>query len=258
MVRALYFLLVLLCVSACGTPQQSGGLPTSERLEQVRFAKAGKISKQLDEQGLALGDPVFIRVFKYENTVEAWVKIPESEQYALFKSYPICNFSGSLGPKIKEGDYQSPEGFYSVGADQLNPWSQYHLSFNLGFPNEYDRAHGRSGQHLMIHGNCKSQGCYAITDAAIEEVYLLTEASIANGFNVPVHAFPFRMTPRNMARARGHRSHDQWEPFWLNLKQGYDAFELTKIPPEVTTRYGQNGPEYVIQEKSLQKLATAF
>lgn len=236
----------MLCVNiaACSANTRNVGyLPTSERLEKVKSNKFANLQKGMTDHQLALGAPVYVRIFKYENTVEAWIHNAETEQYQLYNSYPICNYSGVLGPKLREGDRQAPEGFYLVTADQMNPWSKFHLSFDIGFPNQYDLASGRTGSNLMVHGGCKSDGCFAITDVAIEELYLLTEASIASGHNVPVHIFPFRMTPRMMAKASTHK----WHPFWNNLKQGYDAFELTKIPPDVRTTYGQGGAQYVFK-----------
>jgi len=174
-----------------------------------------------------LTQPIFIRIFKEERILETWVKNSKTAEYIPFKQYPICKYSGHLGPKLNEGDGQAPEGFYEVGADQLNPWSQFHLSFNLGFPNEYDRARMRTGSNLMIHGGCKSVGCYAITDDAMEEVYLMAEAAIAAGHKVPVHIFPFRMTDEKLAA----HADSIWRQEWENLRVGYEAFERTKIPP---------------------------
>lgn len=231
-------LVLILFLAACSAHKQP---PTSERLVGVKGMKLSGLRNEMLSQNLAIGAPAYIRIFKAENVLETWVQDPQSKQYALFKTHPICNYSGTLGPKLREGDEQAPEGFYMVTADQMNPWSKFHLSFDIGYPNNYDLAHGRSGSHLMLHGGCKSQGCYAITDEAIEDVYLLTEASIANGHDVPVHIFPFRMHPRNMDR---HNA-SQWTPFWQNLKEGYDAFEVTKIPPVARHRSGK----YVFQTR---------
>lgn len=175
-----------------------------------------------------IGDPVFIRIFKEEAELEIWMK--EEGYFHLLQVYPICAFSGHLGPKLREGDRQSPEGFYYVSKSRLNPNSRFHLSFNLGYPNKYDRAHGRTGSFLMVHGDCVSIGCYAMTDNKIEEIYELVERALAEGQKiVRVHAFPFRMSAENMRRHHGGR----WRAFWQNLKEGYDAFEKHKIPPNV-------------------------
>ncbi len=216
--------LTLLTLTACQATQKT---PTSDRLVGVKGMRLSAIRNEMLTQNHEFGQPVFLRIFKEDQVLEAWVKEPKSEEYELFKTYDICKFSGQLGPKLAEGDGQAPEGFYEIGADQLNPWSQYHLSFNLGFPNEYDRARLRTGSNLMVHGGCKSIGCYAITDHAMEEVYLMTEASIQNGHNVPVHIFPFRMTDT----ALRNRGDSLWYEEWQNLRIGYDAFERTKTPP---------------------------
>jgi murein L,D-transpeptidase YafK len=184
---------------------------------------------ELVSKGLAPGAPVFIRLFKLEAQMEVWLQ-EASGAYQLFRTYPICNWSGDVGPKIKEGDKQAPEGFYVVNARQMNPNSKYYLSFNIGYPNAYDRAHGYTGSYLMVHGGCRSQGCYAITDEAIQELYILARDAFAQGQReFPVHAFPFRMTEEAMAFRAGHR----WQPFWENLKEGHDLFETNRVPPVV-------------------------
>ncbi|MEO1703103.1 MAG: murein L,D-transpeptidase family protein [Pseudomonadota bacterium] len=181
-------------------------------------------------QGMTAASPIMMRIFKEEATLEIWKQGPTG-RYQLVKEYEICTYSGQKGPKYKEGDRQAPEGFYFVGKRHLNPKSSYHLSFNLGFPNRFDRAHGRTGSHLMVHGDCSSAGCYAMTDEYIEEIYAFAREALRGGQQAEfqVQAFPFRMTPENMA---AHRN-DQHFEYWTMLKQGYDHFELTKQPPKV-------------------------
>lgn len=184
---------------------------------------------QLGRKGMTAEAPIFVRIFKEESELEVW-KQRDDGRFYLFKTYPICNWSGELGPKLKQGDKQAPEGFYTVSNQQLNPNSSFYLAFNLGFPNAYDRVNGRSGDFLMVHGKCKSAGCYAMTDALIEEIYALSREALRAGQPAfKVHAFPFRMSDANLAR---HVKH-QWYPFWQTLKEGYDAFETTRIPPDV-------------------------
>jgi murein L,D-transpeptidase YafK len=174
---------------------------------------------------------VFMRIFKQPGELEVWVE--SDGRFRLFRTYRICYFSGKLGPKFRRGDNQSPEGIYAVLPRQLNPSSRFHLAFNLGYPNAYDRAHGRSGDALMVHGNCVSIGCYAMTDAAIEEIYALADAALRAGQPFfRVHVFPFHLTADNLAR---HQS-SPWLAFWLNLKQGYDYFEVHRVPPSVSVR----------------------
>jgi murein L,D-transpeptidase YafK len=183
----------------------------------------------LAEKGMRQDQPMFVRVFKEESELEVW-KANDQGRYRHFKTYPICNYSGKLGPKEQQGDYQAPEGFYKVKAGQMNPSSKYHLAFNIGFPNAFDRSHGRTGQHLMIHGDCKSAGCYAMTDALMEEIYILARESFKGGQKAfDIHAYPFRMTKKNVRRHRRNK----WAPFWKDLKKGYDHFETVKQPPPV-------------------------
>ena len=204
-------------------------IPRSQRAQKAIERNEPILSALLDTRAMSIGSPVFIRIFKEESELEVWLQ-GSKQTYSLFKTYPICTFSGDLGPKQHEGDMQSPEGFYFVNANRLNPWSQYHLSFNLGYPNRYDRQYGRTGSALMVHGECVSIGCYAMTNPGIEEIYTLVHAALENGQPFfRVHAFPFRMTEENMQR---HQSSD-WFAFWQNLKQGYDWFENNKRPPNV-------------------------
>ena len=193
-----------------------------------------KFDDRLKAQGLALGAPVFLRIFKLESALEIWME--KDGRYQLFTTYPICLWSGRLGPKLAEGDRQAPEGFYSVTREELNPNSRWHRSFSLGFPNEFDRAHGRTGSFIMVHGGCQSIGCFAMTDDVVDEIWRLVTAALDAGqpaFNVQV--FPFRMTEQNLAARRGN----QWSGFWADLKKGYDAFERTHVPPVVSVCDGR-------------------
>jgi murein L,D-transpeptidase YafK len=207
--------------------------PIQKKLPQIPKPKEKDVididfDTRLNELDAKVGDPIFIRIFKKESLLEVWIK--PVHEYVLFKKYPICAYSGELGPKLKEGDKQAPEGFYSVKKNQLNPNSAYHLSFNLGFPNKYDRAHKRTGSYLMVHGACVSIGCYAMTDAKIEEIYQLVEEALGSGQKeVQVHAFPFYMSEENMA---AHEA-NEWYGFWTELKEGYEYFEAERLPPHV-------------------------
>lgn len=173
--------------------------------------------------------PIFVRIFKSESELEIW-KQREDGRYYHLKTYPICAWSGELGPKRKQGDKQAPEGFYRVNRHMMNPNSDYHLSFDLGYPNAYERANGRTGKFLMVHGDCTSAGCYAMTDTWIEEIYALAREAFIGGQSViEVHAFPFRPTDENMikhAKSRHIR-------FWATLKKAYDVFEATRLPPPI-------------------------
>jgi murein L,D-transpeptidase YafK len=202
-------------------------------LDAIRTQRLPGIAAEFSAKGLRLGDPVFIRIFKETDELELWVR--SGERFALYKTFAICSWSGSLGPKLQEGDGQSPEGFYSVARSQMNPASHFHLSFNLGFPNAYDRAHGRTGSFLMVHGNCVSIGCYAMTDAGIEEIWLIADEALKAGQSrFDVHVFPFRFTDDAFAR----QGASSWLPFWRGLKRGYDAFKEARVPPVVTVANG--------------------
>lgn len=194
------------------------------------------LERDLTAVGLKFGDPVFIRAFKEEDRLELFVRNRATRKFELFRTYPIVAASGSLGPKLVEGDSQVPEGFYFVPPEAMKPDSQFHLSFNIGYPNEYDRAHQRTGTVIMIHGNHVSIGCLAMTDEKIEEIYTLCAAAHAGGQpSFRVHIFPFRMTEERMLKAVG----DPNEAFWINLKEGYDLFERTHVPPNVSVKDGR-------------------
>jgi murein L,D-transpeptidase YafK len=183
----------------------------------------------LAEKGMTEASPVLIRIFKAESELEVW-KAKDDGRFRLFKTYPICSYSGVLGPKLEQGDRQAPEGFYSVTLDSMNPRSKYHLSFDVGFPNSFDRAHGRTGSNIMVHGDCTSTGCYAMTDAVVEEIFTLAREALQSGQEaIQVQAFPFRMTAANLT---AHKD-DKWYDFWKSLKEGYDYFEISRQPPPI-------------------------
>ncbi|MBJ06958.1 MAG: 2-dehydro-3-deoxyphosphooctonate aldolase [Verrucomicrobiaceae bacterium] len=207
-----------------------GALPSSTRARTAADRVRPRLSRELAQQGLCFGDPVFIRILKEENELELFVGEAGKKTFKLFRTYRIAARSGSLGPKLREGDQQAPEGFYHVPPGRMNPNSRFHLSFNLGYPNHYDRANGRTGTHLMVHGNRVSIGCFAMTDPVMEEIYTLCHAALEKGQKFfRVHSFPFRMTGERMDRA----SSSDWHAFWLNLKKGYDLFEKNRFPPNV-------------------------
>ncbi|MBO0757228.1 MAG: murein L,D-transpeptidase, partial [Bradyrhizobiaceae bacterium] len=185
--------------------------------------------EQMDHLNMDRAAPILIRIYKEESTLEVW-KENRTGTFALLKAYPICKFSGKLGPKIAEGDRQAPEGFYEVTRVQMNPLSREYLSFNVGFPNAFDRSMHRSGSSVMVHGGCASIGCYAMTDYEMSEIYaLLNEAFKGGQDTAQLQAFPFRMTEQNLAR----HARDRNAPFWQMLKAGSDAFLATRQPPKV-------------------------
>ncbi len=217
---------------------------TPKQITILNATTPAEISKQMSDKGFNITSPMLIRAFKTEMKLELWIKNTYSNQYNLFKSYNICQKSGKLGPKEMEGDKQTPEGFYNVTQERLNPNSKYFLSFNIGFPNEYDKSLKRTGSNLMIHGNCLSVGCLAMKDNNIAEIYLILEQNFKSGNNsVPVHIYPFRMTDENMDLRKNYR----WHSFWQNIKQGYDYFEKHHVPAHATAKNGNyvfNKDEY--------------
>ena len=204
-----------------------------KRAELAAKAVLPELKPELEKKGFRVGDPIFIRIFKQERELELWVYHRADRRYRLFKTYAVAEMSGALGPKEKEGDRQAPEGFYFVPPRAMNPLSNFHLSFNLGYPNEFDQAHGRTGSALMVHGNAVSIGCFAMTDHRVEEIYTLADAALDGGQKFfRVHCFPFRMTEEAMEK---HRS-SKWFSFWQNLRDGYLRFERSGLPPEVNVR----------------------
>lgn len=221
-----------------------------DRIERQRRAADGllplpgtpdlsRLHQRLSDKQLEPGSEVFIRIFKMESELELWMR--RGDRFVLLDVYPICHWSGSLGPKLHEGDKQNPEGFYTIRRRQLHLVGRWPRALNVGFPNTYDRANGRTGSYILLHGGCSSVGCFAMTNAVMEEIFGLTAKALRAGQQeVSVHIFPFRMTEENLAI---HAS-SVWIDFWRNLKEGYDAFEATHLPPNV----GVCGKRYAVQE----------
>jgi murein L,D-transpeptidase YafK len=188
-----------------------------------------KLLAAMVEKNMDLQSPILVRLFKQEAELEVW-KQDRTGRFALLKTYPICRWSGDLGPKVREGDRQAPEGFYAISPAQMNPTSAYYLSFNTGYPNAYDRSLGHTGSELMVHGDCSSRGCYAMTDEQIAEIYSLGRESFFGGQkSFQFQAYPFHMTAMNMAR---HRNSPHMA-FWKMIKEGNDHFEVTRQEPKV-------------------------
>jgi murein L,D-transpeptidase YafK len=210
-----------LALAGCG-----GIMPKSSSLRAQQSLKSVTLDK-LKQINSSPGQAMMMRIFKQTNELEVW-KRTMAGGYKLFKTYEICAYSGTFGPKVAEGDRQAPEGFYNITPGLMNPRSNYYLAFNTGFPNKFDRAWGRSGSELMVHGDCSSRGCYSMTDEAIAEIYALVRESFAAGNPVvQLQIFPFRMTPQKLALYSTNPNID----FWMNIKEGYDRFELAKTPP---------------------------
>ena len=228
--------LLLACSVSC--EKRSAKMDTSS-LPQVEAA-AGRVQPSLEtalaEKNLKLGDEVFIRAFKEERVLELFIENQSTGRYELFRSYPIAAASGTLGPKLAEGDRQVPEGFYAVPPSAMNPNSRFHLAFNIGYPNALDRSLDRTGSAIMIHGDRVSIGCLAMTDEVIEEIYTLCTAAHSGGQAAfSVHIFPFRMTPQRMDMEKDSK----WHAHWSNLKECYDHFEEKQRTPRVTAKGGR-------------------
>ena len=208
-------------------------LPRHKKILKQSNTPASEISKtlaaRLAKNGFTPGSPVFMRLFKDKSELEVWLK--KGERYALYHTFKICRWSGSFGPKLYEGDKQSPEGFYTVNRQLfMRPSWRWKGSFSIGYPNAYDKLHGRTGSLILVHGGCTSSGCFAMTDPVIKEVRELAQLARDNGqtrFNI--HIYPFRLTTANLEKRKG----SAWMPFWNNLKEGYDLFEKTGSPARV-------------------------
>ena len=210
---------VLFALAGC----TASSIPKAQKpIPAVLKAKMGQLGMKETSQ-------ILVRIFKEESEMEIWKERADG-QFGLLTTYSICKWSGALGPKKAEGDRQAPEGFYTVTPAQMNPNSSYYLSFNIGYPNAYDRSLGRTGSNLMVHGACSSSGCYSMTDADAGEIFALARDSFRGGQrSFQIQAYPFRMTPENLAKHRDNPNMD----FWKMLKVGYDTFELTHKAPKV-------------------------
>lgn len=212
-------------------------MPVSNLSRAVAEATVPGIGERLEKLGLQLGDPVFVRVFKEEHELELWMRGEGDEHYTLFRVYRIVGRSGSLGPKRREGDAQAPEGFYYVSPSRMRPETRHHLGFDIGFPNDYDRHHERTGSDILVHGGGTSAGSFALAPESMNEIYTIAEAALREGQPFfRVNAFPFRMTDRRMEEE--WKRQPEWISFWANLKEGYDFFENVNLPPDVSVEAG--------------------
>jgi murein L,D-transpeptidase YafK len=205
-----------------------------------------ELEMELQAGGFQLGAPAFIRIFKGDNTLEVWMM--KGARFELFKTYEICKWSGVLGPKLREGDRQSPEGVYYIGSRGMIKNRRWHRAMNVNFPNARDDALGLSGSGILIHGKCSSTGCFALTDDIVQDVYDVVDAALDAGQpRVPIHIFPFKLTRENLADAAG----DGWEDFWHELKRGHDLFLRDRLPPRV---YVCNG-RYAFQSRRERRVS---
>ncbi|OCJ03025.1 hypothetical protein A6U87_18300 [Rhizobium sp. AC44/96] len=225
-----YVSLMALVLAGCNDALESTTqVDLSKVKNKVEEPLPPRILSEIAAKGMDRNSPIMIRIFKEEGALEIW-KAKTDNRFDKIADYKICAWSGRLGPKVKQGDRQAPEGFYNLTRANLNPNSKYYLAINTGFPNKYDAVNGRSGTDLMIHGACSSSGCYSMTDEQVLQIYAFARDAFKGGQStVQLQAFPFRMTAENMVK---HRMSPNIE-FWNMLKVGYDNFEVTKRPPEV-------------------------
>lgn len=225
-------MLAFLCLPALFAFAHAEGVPQTARSRAAYEAQVSSVKAALTEKGLSLGSPVFLQITKAPAELTAFVQDADG-RFQPYRTWPVCAVSGDLGPKLREGDLQAPEGFYTVRPGQMNPASSYHLSFNLGYPNAFDRANWRTGSFLMVHGSCASIGCFAMTDPVIEEIWTLMQAAFEGGQpDVKVHIFPFPMTEANMAT----HAASEHAAFWQSLKPAWDGFAASGKVPRVSVR----------------------
>lgn len=231
-IAILIAMMAFLCLPALFAFAHAEQVPETARSRAAYEAQASGVKSALAEKGLALGSPVFLQITKQPAELTAYVQDAEG-RFQPYQTWPVCSVSGGPGPKMREGDMQAPEGFYTVRPGQMNPASSFHLSFNLGYPNAFDRANGRTGSFLMVHGSCASVGCFAMTDPVIEEIWTLMQAAYEGGQSeVKVHIFPFPMTEANMA---AHAASEH-AAFWQSLKPAWERFAETGKVPTVSVR----------------------
>jgi murein L,D-transpeptidase YafK len=202
-----------------------------DRVKSAYTEKENAVKDLLKTRSIGTGFQLFIRAFKKERDLEVWIRQKGATTYTLLTTYPFCTSSGTLGPKRKEGDLQIPEGVYSI--NHFNPFSTFHLSLGINYPNASDRILGdkkHPGGAIYIHGNCVSIGCIPITDEKIKELYILAVESKENGqTNIPVHIFPARLNEGVVEELVGETGADAAVGgFWKNLEVVYGDFETTK------------------------------
>lgn len=213
---------------------------TQMKYAHVKAAYAEKwqaLEKLLKEKKINSSDfEIYLRVFKYEKKLEVWARnISKDLKYTLIKNYNVCDTSGKLGPKRKEGDKQIPEGFYEI--DLLNPTSNYYLSMRVNYPNSSDRLLGnikRPGGAIMVHGNCVTIGCIPINDEGIKEVYILAVETKNQGHKIPIDIFPCYFNEKKDVMLKKNYS-IELNTFWEPLRKGYTHFENKKYRTQITT-----------------------
>lgn len=240
MLTGLVMVLTTLLLFGCAENQDSGAIRTTDnngpdRANVAIARNRGPVTKMFDRKGVDFSAPIFMRAIKDESLIELWAKAKNRDQYRLVKSYEVCDYSGELGPKTVQGDMQTPEGFYQVQSWHMKPDSAFHLAFNLGFPNRHDQANRWTGSNLMVHGDCISEGCFAMRDGPMEEIYTVATMNFEAGHGVfHFHSFPFRLTNSKLAKVKDH----PWHGFWSALKPGFSIFDQQKRVPQIANQGG--------------------
>ena len=205
---------------------------------QIAYAeKYDEIRLHCNKFGIDINDiQIFIRAFKKERKLEVWAKNTKDESYTIIRKYRFCNSSGKLGPKRKQGDMQTPEGFYFI--DRFNPKSKFFLSLGTNYPNKSDLFFADKktpGGDIFIHGNCVTTGCIPITDERIKELYVLAVEARNNGQKkIPLHIFPLKMHKLKYNELKkSYSDNEDLILFWENLKPVYDYFEESKKFPAI-------------------------
>lgn len=225
MLRKLAVIGLLMLTGCAAVIPDTGRNPLRAAVPQTEVLKSRNARAAVADHS-----PVLLRIFKEERELELW-KQQASGKFVLVAKFEICSVSGGLGPKIKQGDRQAPEGFYDIHPRQMNPNSIEWLSFNTGYPNKYDRSHKRTGSALMVHGGCSSAGCYAIKDGPMQDLYAAMRDAFVHGQReIQLQIYPFRMSDMGMLAHRDPHHKD----FWQQLKAGYDQFERTHLPLRVS------------------------
>lgn len=240
--KTLFSLLLFMTIGISASAQHTF-LKQQLKFERVRSAYAQeweKLKKELDTEKNGNVFDLYVVAYKAEGILELWLKVPSETTYSLFKTYDFCEHSGTLGPKVVEGDLQTPEGFYKINV--FNPESSYHLSLGIDYPNAVDLARTgpdrKPGGDIYIHGNCVTVGCIPLTDEKIREVYLLAALAKNNGEKeIPVSIFPFKMTDGNL-KSYGEKFPSQIS-FWQTLQPAYRFFQQYHQLPKIVQEQGK-------------------
>ncbi|MNK68211.1 L,D-transpeptidase catalytic domain [compost metagenome] len=238
--RLIYFTLLLFMATNMQAQTLAGKQLTFERVKKAYNEKWTGLRTDLVAKKIGHSPFMIINAYKAEGKLEIWLKNGSDKVYQLFKTYDFCEHSGTLGPKVIEGDGQTPEGFYYINV--FNPMSNFHLSLGINYPNSVDNFRTgkdrKTGGDIYIHGSCVTVGCIPLTDEKIKEVYLLAMfSSDLKSKKVPVNIYPFKMTDQNMKKYSAE--FPTQVTFWKSLQPVFLAFEQNKTQPNVNEVKGE-------------------